>query len=127
MSGRLRDGKTAQKVICDLLCHAVFRNLFCVHPPFLFQIDGNLGFVAGIHELLLQEEAGMLTLLPALPESFAASGQVTNLLVCGAKLSFSWRDGKVTAVSCDRPVMVLRRNLARDVKIGENVVVKEIS
>lgn len=125
LSGKLRDGKTAQKVIYDLLCHAVFRNLFCVHPPFLFQIDGNLGFVAGVHALLLQEEAGVLTLLPALPENFAASGRVTDLLVCGAKLSFSWRNGKVTAVSSDRPVTVLRRNLSDHIQIGANVTVSE--
>lgn len=125
LSGKLRDGKTAQKVIHDLLCHAVFRNLFCVHPPFLFQIDGNLGFVAGMQALLLQEEAGVLTLLPALPENFAASGRVTDLLVRGAKVSFSWRDGKVTAVSSDRPVTVLRRNLSDHMQIGANVTVEE--
>ncbi len=125
LSGRLRDGRTAQKVICDLLCHAVFRNLFCVHPPFLFQIDGNLGFVAGVHELLLQEEAGVLTLLPALPACLSAGGEVRDMVVCGAKVSFSWRDGKVTAVSGDRPITVLRRNLSDHLQIGTNVTVEE--
>lgn len=121
LAGRLRDGKTAEAVMGGLLRHAVFRNLFCVHPPFLFQIDGNLGFVAGVHELLLTEEDGVLTLLPGLPEAFSASGRAENLLVNGVRVSFAWENGLVTEVSADGPVRVAAHALSGTVRLGETV------
>lgn len=121
LAGRLRVPEIANKVLHDLLRHAVFQNLFCVHPPFYFQIDGNLGFVAGLNELLLTEENDVLTLLPALLDCFSAQGRVQNMVVRGAKISFCWKDGVVTSLHSDHPVTVSRLHLAEDVKVDETI------
>ena len=70
------------------------------------QIDGNLGFVAGINEMLLTEEDGVIYLLPGLPENYAQSGSASGMLVNGARLSFEWKNGSVTKISADAPVRV---------------------
>ena len=45
LAARLRESETAGTVIRSMLNHSVFNNLFCVHPPFYFQIDGNLALL----------------------------------------------------------------------------------
>ncbi len=121
LAARLRDAETARSVIKGLLNHAIFSNLFCVHPPFYFQIDGNLGFVAGINEMLLTEENGVIELLPALPENFAESGEVKAMLVNGAKVSFKWNKGMVTEISSDKPISVYTKSIADNVNAGKNI------
>lgn len=121
LAARLRDADTARSVIKGLLNHAVFSNLFCVHPPFYFQIDGNLGFVAGINEMLITEESGAVELIPALPENFAESGSVKDMVVNGAKISFKWKNGVVTEVSSDKPILVYNKNIAVDVHLNSNI------
>lgn len=121
LSARLREKESVSKVIRSMLSHSVFKNLFCVHPPFYFQIDGNLGFVAGINEMLLTEENEIVELLPALPDNYAESGKVQNMVVNGVKISFEWQNGLVTAVCSDKPITVLNK------QIDKNVVSNNIS
>ncbi|MGN0570554.1 MAG: glycosyl hydrolase family 95 catalytic domain-containing protein [Candidatus Fimenecus sp.] len=124
LAARLHDGKTAQKVIRSMLTHSVFKNLFCVHPPFYFQIDGNLGFVAGMNEMLITEENGVIELIPALPETFGTAGEVKNMVVGGAKVSFQWQNGLVTEIHSDKPVTILNTHLSESATVGESVIVK---
>lgn len=124
LSARLRDAKTLQSVIRGMLSHSVFKNLFCVHPPFYFQIDGNLGFVAGINEMLITEENGMIELIPALPESFGISGEVKDIVVRSAKISFKWRNGLVTEICSSKPVTILDKRLSKSLIAGENINIK---
>ncbi len=112
LASRLRDEKTLQTVIRNLLRFAVFDNLFCVHPPHYFQIDGNLGFIAGINEMLITEENGIIELLTALPENYRRSGEVKNMVVNKAKISFRWADGLITYVESDVPVKIADKNLS---------------
>ena len=124
ISARLRDADTAQKVIKGLLKHAIFSNLFCVHPPFYFQIDGNLGFIAGINEMLLTEENGAVELIPSLSENLAESGNVENMVVNGAKISFKWKKGMVTEISADKPILVYDKNIANNAYTNNITFVK---
>lgn len=101
---RLEDGDRAYALvrrhlrICDSFGIKIYRNggtypnYLCAHPP--FQIDGNFGIMGGISEMLMQSEAGVIHVLPALPsvwrkgsvQGFAAKG--------GYRVSFDWQDGK---------------------------------
>ena len=108
-----------------MLCHSVFKNLFCVHPPFYFQIDGNLGFVAGINEMLITEENGIVELIPALPDNFGKSGEVRNMVVNGAKISFKWQNGFVTEIHSDKPVKILNKHLQSELITNENISIEE--
>lgn len=101
---RLHDGDRAALLLKSLLTPAVdsitgkhgsgtFPNLWCSHPP--FQLDGNYGGAAGIGEMLLQSHDGFIHPLPALPTAWK-KGHVNGLKVRGgAKVSFSWEEGKL--------------------------------
>lgn len=120
LAARLHDAQNVQMITQKFLGHAVFKNLFCVHPPHYFQIDGNLGFVAGIHEMLLYTENGKIELLPALPDNLP-NGKAENLLVNGVLLSFSWERGQVTQISANGPVQICASRLSENCKISENI------
>lgn len=124
LSARLREKDGVSKVIKGMLSHSVFKNLFCVHPPFYFQIDGNLGFVAGINEMLITEENDTVELLPALPNNYAKSGSVKNMVVNGAKISFEWQNGLVTKATSDKPIKIYNKNLGDNIAL-KNVAIKE--
>lgn len=124
LAARLHDSEKVKMIIQRFLSHAVFKNLFCVHPPYYFQIDGNLGFVGAVHEMLVYEENGIVELLPALPDNMQ-NGKAENLLVNGANISFEWKNGKVIRISADRQIYVMKNNLSDTVDIDENVNVKE--
>ncbi|MGN6094402.1 MAG: glycosyl hydrolase family 95 catalytic domain-containing protein, partial [Luteibacter jiangsuensis] len=64
-----------------------------------FQIDANFGTPTAMLEMLIMSRPGLIVLLPALPEAWAASGNVTGLGARGGfRVDMAWKHGKVTSV-----------------------------
>jgi alpha-L-fucosidase 2 len=91
---RFKDGDIAHENLVALLSKSTQPNMFDSHPP--FQIDGNFGGCAGIAEMLIQSQNGIIELLPALPKAWASKGHFYGLKARGNwTVDIEWENGKV--------------------------------
>lgn len=91
---RFHNGDHAYRMVRNLVSESTLPDMFDTCPP--FQIDGNFGGAAGIAEMLLQSQNGVIDLLPALPKAWS-SGEFSGLRARGgAIVSVAWNHGIIT-------------------------------
>ncbi len=96
MWARLSDGNRAYKLLRETINGNISGNLLAVHPP--YQIDCNFGYAAGVCEILIQSQTGIVNLLPSLPDEWP-TGNVKGLKARGDfEVDMAWKDGKLTDV-----------------------------
>lgn len=133
---RLQDGNHAYKILNNFINlvggdgidynngGGVYANLLCAHPP--FQIDGNLGYVAAVSEMLLQSQTEVLEILPALPDNWS-DGDSKGLKARGNILveEMKWRNKEIEHLVLSSPqeqtIDLLSPNVLSGLKIKQEI------
>lgn len=107
-----RLGRTddAWRHLTHLITDFATDSLLDLHPPRIFQIEGNFGGAAAVLEMLLQSYHSELHFLPALPAAWP-QGAVTGLRARGGfTIDLEWREGRLEsariAASVDGPCII---------------------
>ncbi len=95
MYARFGDGEKFLEHLIGLAKDFATDSLLDLHPPRIFQIDGNFGAVAAITEALVSYRAGKVHLLHALPKQWQ-KGSICGIRVPGGHtISVWWEKGKL--------------------------------
>ena len=99
MYAKLENGEEAYKNLVKLFRQSTAPNLMDTHPrrdSCVFQIDGNMGALAGITEMLVHAEPGYVKLLPSLPDAWK-DGEISGICIMdGGQISMKWEEGRVS-------------------------------
>lgn len=94
---RLKESERAYGLYQKFIAERTFPNLWTWQPP--FQIDGSLGTMAGVVEMLLQSHREYIEILPALPKAWN-SGSYDGLVARGNfVISVIWKNGRAESIS----------------------------
>lgn len=94
---RLGQGDEAHAVYQRFIRERTQPNLWTLHPP--FQIDGNLGTMAGVVEMLLQSHGDFIEVLPALPRAWA-TGEFSGLVARGNFIvNATWTNRQASSIT----------------------------
>jgi alpha-L-fucosidase 2 len=109
---RLGDGNAARDMVGSMVRYSGLPNLFnCCNikqvPKLMedakpMQIDGNMGTVQAVIEMLLQSHDGEIVILPALPESWK-KGNFRGLVARGNVVIDAWWDAGHLSRACVAP------------------------
>lgn len=93
LRARTKEAEKAHEVYSKFIKERTLPNLWTICPP--FQIDGSLGTMAGVVEMLLQSQEGFIELLPALPKAWQ-TGKFDGLMARGNfEISIKWENSKI--------------------------------
>lgn len=96
---RIGDGEGFYEHFTALLQDFATSSLLDLHPPGVFQIDGNLGAVAAVIEALAGYWNGEVHLLRALPRMWS-NGSLKGIRVPGGHiLEMRWTDGRLVSLA----------------------------
>ena len=108
LMARLGRSEDAWEHLIHLIGDFATSSLLDLHPPRIFQIDGNMGGTACVCEMLMQSRKDELRLLPALPKAWQKGSVRDFRAQDGLTVSFDWNDGRLTActLTADHPVKI---------------------
>jgi alpha-L-fucosidase 2 len=95
---RLLDGNRCNKILKEYFNEQCLPQLFAKCYSAM-QVDGTMGVTAGITEMLIQSQDGIISLLPAIPDEWK-EGSFNGIIARGAfEVSAEWKNGKLTSGS----------------------------
>ena len=83
----------------ELIKEFATETLLDLHPPRIFQIDGNLGGIAAVVEAIVGYYDNKAHILPALPEAWSDGAMSGIKIPGGHTVEVKWENGKATEIS----------------------------